>query len=353
MIEYYNKWLIKYPTVESLAKSSLDDVNEIWAGLGYYRRAKYLHDGAKKLHSEHQNQFPNNAKDLQKLPGIGKYTAGAIASIVFHEPVPVVDGNVIRVLARLRMIDENPKTTKIQKLFWELAEKIVDPERPGCFNQALMELGALICTNANPTCKSCPISAVCQAYQNSIQEKSTVRVTDFPVKVKKQAPRQESVVVCIVCALENKQSKFFLKNIKSAGKFLIIQRPTTGLLASMWEFPSCAVENNENETQRQLLIKEYLKSNFGIKEEGIGKYQSISSPITHLFSHIRQTILVDYCFVTESKEKNKKLTSKWVDWENLQSSALSKGMKKALEAWESSLNSPSSISKFFKNKDNQ
>ncbi|CAM9722567.1 unnamed protein product, partial [Laminaria digitata] len=139
-------------------------VNKAWAGLGYYRRAKMLHEGARKVQADHRGSVPSTAKALKELPGIGPYTAGAVASIAFGECEPLVDGNVIRVLSRLKAIASDPKSAALNKLCWDLARSIVDPDRPGDFNQALMELGATVCTVSNPSCYTCPAKTICLAH---------------------------------------------------------------------------------------------------------------------------------------------------------------------------------------------
>ncbi|CAN0395183.1 unnamed protein product, partial [Discosporangium mesarthrocarpum] len=141
----------------------LGQVNEVWAGLGYYRRAKMLHEGAKVIQTKHGGKLPNTAKGLLTLPGIGPYTAGAVSSIAFGECEPLVDGNVIRVLSRVRAIASDPKKTALNNLCWNLARELVDPDSPGNFNQALMELGATVCTVKSPSCESCPIEGMCAA----------------------------------------------------------------------------------------------------------------------------------------------------------------------------------------------
>lgn len=163
----YSFTLQKWPSIFALANASLEEVNSLWSGLGYYSRARMLHNGAKKLIAEYAGQLPQSAELLQAtLPGVGRYTANAIASIVFDEPVPALDGNVIRVLTRLREIGSAVQLAPTVSMLWDLAEQLVDPDRPGDFNQALMELGAVCCTPKQPKCKKCPLGivGVCGAY---------------------------------------------------------------------------------------------------------------------------------------------------------------------------------------------
>merc|ERR1711962_1823063 len=168
VIDYYNKWIAKWPTIKALSKATLDEVNEAWSGLGYYSRGRRLHEGAQKLAKKKGKeccQMPQTIRELTKeLPGVGRYTACAIASIAYGDVTGLVDGNVMRVLSRMRNIGSPINTQTTAELFWYLANRIVDPENPGDFNQALMEHGALICTPRAPKCTKCPVKGICKAY---------------------------------------------------------------------------------------------------------------------------------------------------------------------------------------------
>ncbi|CAH2041102.1 unnamed protein product [Thlaspi arvense] len=245
----------------------LIEVNEMWAGLGYYRRARFL---------------------LEEGQGIGDYTAGAIASIAFKEPVPVVDGNVIRVVARLKAIAANPKESATIKNFWKLAGQLVDPSRPGDFNQALMELGATVCTPLNPTCAACPLSAYCSAL--SLSKHGSVAVTDYPTRVVKTKQRHDFSAVSVVEIIEG---------LDSDGRFLLVKRPDEGLLAGLWEFPSVLLEKESDLDTRRNAIDQYLRKSFNLDfkkscsvvlREEIGEY-------VHVFSHIRLKMHVELLIV--------------------------------------------------------
>lgn len=165
VIPYFETWIQKFPTLQTLAEASEEHVMKYWAGLGYYRRARMLHQGAKHVHAKWKGQIPSDIQTLQTIPGIGRYTAGAIASIAFEQRASILDGNVMRVLSRLFLIKQpidDPKT--IAKL-WRFAEQILPDQRIGDFNQALMELGALVCTPEKPACHECRLTSVCQAFQ--------------------------------------------------------------------------------------------------------------------------------------------------------------------------------------------
>ncbi|KAI3802053.1 hypothetical protein L1987_30177 [Smallanthus sonchifolius] len=203
VISYFNRWMDKWPTVHHLAQACIEEVNEVWAGLGYYRRARFLLEGAKMV-VEEGGKFPRSVSDLRKVKGIGDYTAGAIASIAFKETVPVVDGNVIRVIARLKTISANPKDKATIKNIWRLAGQLVDNHRPGDFNQAVMELGATLCTPLSPSCSSCPVSTQCSALLKTKHDSSAL-VTDYPTKVAKVKQRHDYSAVTVVEILESEQ----------------------------------------------------------------------------------------------------------------------------------------------------
>ncbi len=174
-LEYYNRFIEKYPTVIDLANAPLDEVLKMWQGLGYYTRARNLHLTAQNIAFELNGRFPRSYQELIKLKGIGSYTAAAIASIAFKEPVALVDGNVSRVLSRLFCLQMPVDSTAGKHLFEKMAADILDPAIPGIHNQALMELGALICLPKNPVCSDCPLVRICKAYAGNKTEL-------FPVK---------------------------------------------------------------------------------------------------------------------------------------------------------------------------
>src|SRR5258706_9327541 len=229
--DYYARWLRAFPTIEALARASDARVLKMWEGLGYYARARNLHRAAKiVVGSVHCLSAPRSATktrtagtavpttsaELQTLPGIGRYTACAIASIAFDERVPVVDGNVARVLARVLAIRASVKLPRTQNQLWSLAEQLMPRTKPGDFNQAMMELGALVCTPRNPQCPTCPLRHVCRARQLGLTEQ-------LPNRGKRTRPRRETVNVALV---------------RRGGRVLLRRRDDNGLLAGMWELPT-------------------------------------------------------------------------------------------------------------------
>ncbi|MEM9192097.1 MAG: A/G-specific adenine glycosylase [Myxococcota bacterium] len=187
VIPYFGRFLERFPTVESLASAPEDDVLAAWSGLGYYRRARMLQAGAKEVVARYGAKVPEGADDRLSLPGVGRYTAGAIGSIAFGKEEPLVDGNVARVLSRLRGIDTELGKAVTEKRLWAEAERLVKGPNPGDLNQALMELGATVCTPRAPACDECPIAEHCIA-------KATSRQNELPVKKKRRPPKEVSMV---------------------------------------------------------------------------------------------------------------------------------------------------------------
>ncbi|KAI8148757.1 DNA glycosylase [Fennellomyces sp. T-0311] len=356
VIDYYNRWMEAFPTIQALAEADIEKVNELWAGLGYYSRARRLWEGAQKVVREFDGSLPSNAEDLQRyIPGVGRYTAGAVASIVFNQVTPVVDGNVIRVVARLRAIGADPKKASTVELFWEIAAKLVSKERPGDTNQALMELGARVCTPQNPQCTTCPLQKNCHAFaQREIhsrlktekfwEKKKRTReidhectfcpeihthldgdddyaVTRYPTKPEKKKPRDEECAVYIV------QSK-------TSSKFLISKRPETGLLAGLWEFPSLELESLDTTYDvRSKKASGFLQERYGIDvEETKGLERHDLGNVVHLFSHIRKVYHVEWIHLSCANEDGllDDEQVKWVDGDELKKSPIPTGLKKAL-----------------------
>lgn len=229
VIPYYERWMARFPTAEALAAAPLDDVLKLWEGLGYYSRARNLHAAAQIVTHEHGGRLPNTVPELMKLPGIGRYTAGAIASIAFDVPAPILDGNVIRVLSRVHDIEEDVTQSATRTRLWHLAEDLVPLKRPGDFNQALMELGQSICLPKNPRCLICPLNTLCLARQHGTQPERPVRPP------RKRTPHYD--VVAAVIWREGQPARH--------AKFLIAQRPHDGLLGGLWEFSGGKVEAGE------------------------------------------------------------------------------------------------------------
>ena len=227
VIPYFRRFMDTLPTVSDLADVSQERLYKLWEGLGYYSRARNLQKAARILMEQYDGELPADYDLLLTLPGIGPYTAGAIASIAYDIPVPAVDGNVMRVLARLTADDTDVLSTGGKKRFTDLAWELVPETKAGRFNQALMELGERVCVpNGAPHCDECPLRRLCAAY-------ATNRPAEFPVRVAKKARRIEHRVVAVVCVAGEDP------------RVLLHKRPDSGLLAGLWELPNCPAEATE------------------------------------------------------------------------------------------------------------
>ncbi|MBC8378960.1 MAG: A/G-specific adenine glycosylase [Planctomycetes bacterium] len=266
VIDYFNRFIKRFPTVEKLARAKQDTVLKLWEGLGYYSRGRNLHKGAKLIVADYNGQLPNTIEELQKIPGIGRYTAGAIASIAFNKPAPILDGNVIRVLCRVFRIKSNPKETATKNKLWKLADELVHTKHPGDFNEAMMELGALVCTPSNPKCPLCPLNKDCEAFKHSEQE-------SLPFK-QKQAPLPHYTIVVGI--------------VYKDGKILIDKRKQNALLGGLWEFPGG--KKQKHETFKEAVIRE-VKEETGVAIE-VGKRLCI---VKHTYSHFKITLHAYLC----------------------------------------------------------
>lgn len=226
VLPYYKRWMERFPTLESLAAAPQADVLAMWQGLGYYARARALHAGAAHVLRVHEGQLPRTANELRALPGIGPYTAGAIASIAFEQPAPIVDGNVIRVLCRVFGLRGSPMHQPLKAYLWQLAEALIPPSAARDFNQALMEFGALCCTPKNPLCNECPLKKQCRAFA----ERAVDRYPELP-----ERPKVTPVVN--VAAL-----------VRRGDRLLVGQLPADApRWASMWQLPNVDLETQESE----------------------------------------------------------------------------------------------------------
>ncbi len=265
-IPYYKRFMEAFPTVNALAEASEDQVLKVWEGLGYYGRARNLHKAAQVVINDRNGKLPKRAADWRKLPGVGRYTAGAITSIAFGEVVPVLDGNVKRVLTRLFDIADCIDDAVTENTLWAVAESLMPSSKPGDFNQAMMELGALLCTPKRPQCDICPVFACCEARTHGVQEQRPVR------KPKKAIPHREQVVAAIF----------------KDDRYLIAKRPSEGLLGGLWEMPSADILTGE--THQQALTR-HIKETF---ELGI-QVGGLVATVTHAYTHFRITLHVYRC----------------------------------------------------------
>ncbi|MCB9452908.1 MAG: A/G-specific adenine glycosylase [Anaerolineaceae bacterium] len=267
VIPYYDRFLTAFPTLEALAAAPLDAVLKLWEGLGYYSRARNLHKAAQVVVNQYQGVFPATAEGLQALPGIGRYTAGAIASIAYGEITPVLDGNVIRVFARLTDLEADVTQGTVKDDLWALAARWMPSERPGDYNQALMELGRTVCKPRNPLCETCPIHAHCAAFEHGTQ-------TERPVKKPRAVSPHYDVTAGLIW--------------NDQGKLLIAQRPAEGLLGGLWEFPGGKVEAGES---LPACLQRELREELAIEVE-VGQLFTV---VRHAFTHFKITLHAFTC----------------------------------------------------------
>lgn len=261
VIPYYQRWMIQFPTVEALAAAEQQEVLNLWEGLGYYSRARNLHRAAQILVSDHNGILPADVKSLRELPGIGEYTAAAIASISFGLDEAALDGNIRRVLARIFDVDKPLGTAEAEKTFRQLAKENLPTGRASDYNQALMDLGANICVPRAPRCDQCPVIKYCQTYELGIQAQR-------PVKKKKAQIPHLTVTAAVIQRNED---------------ILIAQRPEVGLLGGMWEFPGGKVKPNET---LEDCLKREITEELGVEieiGEPFGVYQ-------HAYTHYKVTL---------------------------------------------------------------
>lgn len=273
VLPYFTRWMERFPSLPTLAAASEQEVLQAWEGLGYYSRARNLHRAARQVMQEHGGQIPNGRAALEKLPGVGRYTAGAIASMAFGQDEPALDGNIRRVLARVFDVALPESSPAGQKALWELAASLLPAGRAGDFNQALMDLGSAICTPRAPQCLLCPLRDFCRAAALGIQE-------ERPVRAQKPAVPHYLVTAAV---------------IRRAGLVLIAQRPANGLLGGMWEFPGGKVEPGEElAAGLQREIREELGAALEVGPD-FGVYQ-------HAYTHFKVTLHAFLCTLPPGSE---------------------------------------------------
>lgn len=256
VIPYYERFMARFPDIRALADAELDEVLRLWAGLGYYSRARYLHQTARILRDRYDSRMPLNVAALQELPGIGRSTAGAILALAAGQQQPILDGNVKRLLARFAAVEGWPGQSRVQAALWTLAERYTPVERVADYTQAIMDLGAMICTPRQPRCQACPLTEGCVAHFQR-------RQTDFPAP----KPRKELPVRMIRMLLARREN----------GEVLLERRPPVGIWGGLWSFPECPLEVSVADwCQEQLGLIVSVEPAWGI--------------VRHSFSHFRLDI---------------------------------------------------------------
>ncbi len=272
VIPYYNRWLKHYPTLQSVAKARIDSLLKLWEGLGYYQRCRNFHKALKIVVTNYKGNIPNSYKHFIDFPGVGEYTAGAVLSIAFNKPIPAIDGNVKRVMSRILGIKNLTIYNKrrIKKTIY----KFIPIDNPGNFNQALMELGALLCTPKKPNCTKCPIAKYCNAYKTSNPEL-------YPLpKVARKTPHY-----IIVTGIIWRDTKFYIQ-----------KRDENSMLGGLWEFPGGKVENNES---LERALKREIEEECGIIPIIKGKIGCVN----HSYSHFSISLNSFHCIEGNQKIK--------------------------------------------------
>lgn len=264
VIPYYQRFLARFPTVGALAAAEEDEVLGQWSGLGYYRRARLLHAGAQAVVREHGGEIPAEAAARRALPGVGRYTAGAIGSIAFGREEAVVDGNVARVLARIFRVDTPLGESRTDKRLWAIADELVRGPRPGDFNQAMMELGATVCTPRSAACLVCPLAETCAARAEG-------REHELPVPKKKKPPRAVSLVAVVA----------------RRGGSTWLERSGERLFGGLWMVPTAEVEEGASDATLAQTARELLRAR-GIR----ARLSSSRGDVRHVLSHRKLTVRV-------------------------------------------------------------
>ena len=286
VIPYFEKWMRLFPNIRALANAIEHDVLNTWEGLGYYSRARNLHKAAKIVVDQYDGILPRDLDALRKLPGIGRYTLGAIASIAFGMDIPALDGNIRRVYARLFDISEPADSTVGEKILWQLAENHLPSGQAGDYNQALMDLGATICLPKNPRCLICPLMKLCKARKNGTQDQRPL------MKPKKGVPQYIHAAGVIV----------------NGERVLLAQRPSRGLLAAMWEFPNGRV-NGDPASGLAKALKAGYHLNLRAKRN-----KELLATVQHAYTHFKVTVHAFQCEL-DSMPQNGNL--KWVSLREL------------------------------------
>ncbi len=278
VIPYYHKFLKSFPTIKHLAKANLSKVLKVWEGLGYYSRARNLHRASQIVLNHFHGRIPDTLRDLLSLPGIGRSTAGAILSFAFRKEAPILDGNAKRVFSRLFAVSESPGERKTEQLLWEISQSLIPKRFSNPFNQALMDLGSMLCTSKEPECDRCPLRHFCKGRASGEPER-------YPSKgLKKAIPHREAVSAVI----------------KKDGKVLLNQRPPVGLLGGLWEFPNWRIEE-EKRLRLRLRLRNCIKKEMGTNvevEESIGTFKQT-------YSHFKLTLYVYHCRAVGGNRKGK------------------------------------------------
>lgn len=304
VIPYYHRFLDQFPTIESLASAPTDRLMKAWEGLGYYARARNMQHAARTILSDFKGQVPGSYDQLLSLKGFGNYTAASVSSIAFSEPHAAVDGNVIRVVSRLFAIADDVKKPKTKEQIQSIADKLLPPDKPGSFNEAMMELGAVICTPKTPKCSSCPVQHYCEAYQKG-------NVDAYPYKSKRPSLPHYQIAIGV---------------IHKEGQVLIALRPSDGLLGNLWEFPGGKLKQGESLAE---CCKREILEETGLAVE-IGE---LFAEVKHTYTHFKIKLHAFHCHYQSGNPQPKTSQEiRWVSLTDLHTYAFPKANKHVIEA---------------------
>ncbi|MHB2149668.1 A/G-specific adenine glycosylase [Calditrichota bacterium LG25] len=305
-LPYYQKFIRRFPTIFELARSNEDDILQMWAGLGYYSRARNLLKAARQIVTHFNGRFPADLKTALTLPGIGPYTAAAVLSIAFNQPLSVVDGNVIRVISRLFAIEDDVRLSATRKAIQLKARQLLLPTQAGLFNEAIMELGALICKPAAPLCAQCPLQTSCQAFHHN-------KVDAIPFKSSAPARKKQFHLVFV---------------IRHGSYLLVGQRPGKGMLAGMWEFPTIELPAPLQKNSPQ--IAAILSSEFPqFTVEACKSMPILKQIYTHIHLQYRPILLQSAAKISFNSEKY--IQTRWIRRNVLEEWAIHKAHQKILQ----------------------
>lgn len=306
VLPYYERFLDAFPTLPDLAAAPLDDVLKVWEGLGYYARARNLHNAARKIMEKWDGHLPDNYVDLLSLPGFGHYTAGAVASIAFGEVVPAVDGNVKRVLARLFAIDSNVKQGVGAVQIQTIAAELVDPQQPGDWTETLIEFGALICLPRSPRCSDCPVQDLCEARQRGLEH-------SLPLRSDKKSLPHYDVTAAVIGRTDDE-------------RVLIAQRPLDGMLGGLWEFPGGKRQSDESLPD---CLRREIREELGIEIE-------VGEPLVtvkHSYTHFKITLYAYLCRLVSGDPQTLQVADwRWVTLAELDNYAFPRTDEKIIDA---------------------
>jgi len=299
VIDYYLRFVDRLPDLAALAAASLDDVLQLWSGLGYYSRARHLHRTARLVVEQHAGRIPDDEASLRALPGIGPYTAAAIRSIAFGQPAPLVDGNVARVFSRLLLLREAPESPAVRAAIQDAAGALVEGERPGDLNQSLMELGALVCVPVSPRCPRCPVSRSCAARKAGCQDE---------VPRPRQRAKRKRLLLAAALA-------------RRGPAVLLVRRAEAGLFGGLWELPTVEVALGATRQQLEAALARVVGAALRIER----KLSRTERALTH-----RDLVVESYAVALLGPLK-KRPTVRWSTRSQLASAALSSAMRACIE----------------------